>query len=420
MDNPQQPPEDVVNIRANLAQLASEIQMLSKTFEPNQQQLFAPEPEIVAKAKALITKAQTPMDFTLSMTSEVLGAAVIRTLVHLKALQVIPYPQGATAASIAEAVSAQQSLVERLLRTAVSVGFLSYDSHCQVFKHTHISVAWTQPHNLASDWFSFGYDTGIAPLILLPDWLQHNNAGYAAEPSGDKAKTYNPLTYRHGTEGVQFFETLATQPEQLAVFSRVLAAAEGFRPFTGIYPWEHLADSDRARPLFVDVGGGYGHAISAILAAHPDLPASSFVLQELPNVLAVAKRQNKSLPSEVQLQAHDFFTPNPLKGAKVYHIRACLHDWPDEVCVQILRNIVPAMAADSRVLIVESLLPEDPGQDVSGLMGLQDMLMLCIGGKERTKEGFGKLAEEAGLVVEKVWEGQSVARFAVVECKLAE
>ena len=55
-----------------------------------------------------------------------------------------------------------------------------------------------------------------------------------------------------------------------------------------------------------------------------------------------------------------------------------------------------------------------------GLMGFQDMAMLCIGGKERTEEGFGKVVREAGLVVEKIWDGAGVGRFVVIECRLAD
>jgi hypothetical protein len=53
-------------------------------------------------------------------------------------------------------------------------------------------------------------------------------------------------------------------------------------------------------------------------------------------------------------------------------------------------------------------------------MGVQDMMMLCIGGKERTAEGFGKIVREAGLVVERIWEGDGTGRFVVVECRLAD
>jgi hypothetical protein len=408
---------NVAATRATLESLAAELLDMSKTFEPQDGQLFSLEPDIVQKARAFIAVAQAPMDFAMATTTSVVGAAVIRTLTHTGALQAIPSPGGASAQQVAQATGAQQSLVERLLRTAVSVGFLTYNTQHGAYEHTHLSAPWALTQSLASDMFNLCYDSCLAPMILLPDWLEHNNSGHPSEPIGDTAGTHNPLTYRHGTEGKSVFETLAQHPENLAVFGRILKAAANLKPFTGIYPWERLADPDPERPLFVDIGGGPGHAISAILAAHPDLPATGFVLQELPNVIELAKQ---SLPSGVQFQAHDFFAPNPVKGAKVYHIRACLHDWPNEMCVRMLKFVAPAMAQDSRLLIVECLLPTDPRDDVGGLMGFQDMAMMCIGGKERTEEGFGRIVREAGLVVEKTWEGEQIGRFVVIECRVAE
>lgn len=411
------PERDIATVRATLASLAGELLAMSKTFEPHDGELFSVESDVVQKARAFIAVAQDPMGFAMATTTSVLGAAVVRTLTQLGVLQAIPYPGEATAEKVARAIRAQESLVERLLRNAVSVGFLTYDPQNAAYKHTHLSIPWAQPQSLVSDMFSFCYDSCLAPTILLPDWLKHNNSQCPSEPTGDNAGTHNPLTYRHGTEGKSVFETLAQEPDTLAVFGRVLKAAASLKPFVGIYPWERLAHSHPERPLFVDIGGGPGHSIAAILAAHPELPASGFVLQELPNVIELAKQ---SLPANVQLQSHDFFNPNPAKGAKVYHLRACLHDWSDEICVRMLKCVVPAMAPDSRLLIAECLLPVDPRDDVGGLMGFQDMAMLCIGGKERTGEGFGKIVRDAGLVVEKIWEGERVGRFVVVECRLAD
>lgn len=411
------PSRDVASIRANLTSLATEMLEMSKTFEPQEGQLFSTEPAIVQRARAFISSAQAPMEYAMAMTTSTIGAAVIRTLTHIVALQAIPPQDGATTRQIAQKVCAQENLVERLLRTAVSVGFLTYDPEHTLYKHTHLSEPWAQPGNLASDMFNFCYDSCLAPVILLPDWLSHNDPEHPSEPIDHNAGTHNPLTYRHGTEGKSVFETLAQEPESLAVFSRVLKAAANLKPFTGIYPWERLADSDPERTLFVDIGGGPGAAIAAILSAHPELPASGFVLQDLPNVIELARQ---SLPAGVQLQPHDFFTPNPVKGAKVYHIRACLHDWPDEMCVRMLRNVVPAMEQDSRLLIVECLLPTDPREDEGGLMGFQDMAMMCLGGKERTALGFEEIVKGAGFKVEKIWEGEKIGRFVAIECKLAD
>lgn len=415
------PPEspNAAATRAKLVSLAKDLLEMSETFEPKQEQIFAVEPEIVLKAKAFIATVQSPVDYSMATVGSVMGAAVVRTLSHVNAFQAIPFPDGATAETVANATGSQTSLVERLLRSAASIGFLSYHVPSRMFKHTHLSAPWAQANSPAEDVFTMCYDTGLAPMILLPEWLSHNNPQQASEPSGEVSGTHNPLTYYNSTEGKTIFETLAQHPENLAVFGRVLKAAASFRPFTGIYPWENLADAEAERPLFVDIGGGTGHAIAAILAAHPELPASGFVLQELPEVIASAK-ESGLLPLGVQYQPHDFLTPNPIKGANAYHFRACLHDWPDETCVRMLQCVASAMAQDSRLLIAEALLPEDPRDDSGGLMGFQDMLMLCIGGKERTAEGFGKVVREAGLVVERVWEGDGIGRFAVVECRLAD
>lgn len=414
---PDPPSRDVTATRATLESLAAELLDMSKTFEPQDGQLFSMEPEIVQKARAFIAVAQAPMDFAMATTTSVIGAAVIRTLTQVGALQAIPSPDGATAQQVVQVTGAQESLVERLLRSVVSVGFLTYESQHGIYKHTLLSMPWAQPQSLASDMFNFCYDSCLAPMILLPDWLEHNNIDHPSEPTGDTAGTHNPLTYRHGTEGRSVFETLAQNPENLSVFGRVLKAAANLKPLTGIYPWERLADADPKKPLFVDIGGGPGHAIGAILGAYPNLPASGFFLQDLPKVIELAKQ---SLPAGVKSQAHDFFTPNPVKGAKVYHLRACLHDWPDEMCVRMLKCVVPAMSEDSRLLIVECLLPTDPRDDAGGLMGFQDMAMMCLGGKERTEKGFGRIVREAGLVVEKIWEGEKIGRFVVVECRVAE
>lgn len=410
------PNRNVEAIRATLASLAGELLAMSKTFEPQDGHIFSVESDIVQKARAFIAVAQGPMGFAMATTTSTIGAAVVRTLTDLGALQAITLPNGTTAQQVSQATGAQESLVERLLRNAVSVGFLTYDPQSAAYKHTHLSMPWAESQSLASDMFGFCYDSCLAPLVLLPDWLKHNNS-VPSEPTGDNAGTHNPLTYRHGTEGKSVFETLAQQSDTLAVFGRVLKAAAVLKPFVGIYPWERLADSDLQRPLFVDIGGGPGHAIATILAAQPELPASGFVLQELPNVIEQAKQ---FFPAGVQLQPHDFFTANPVKGAKVYHFRACLHDWSDEICVRMLKCVVPVMAQDSRLLIAECLLPADPRDDVGGLMGFQDMAMMCLGGKERTEEGFGRIVNDAGLIIERIWEGEGVGRFVVIECRLAD
>ncbi|KAL1962337.1 hypothetical protein VTN77DRAFT_9750 [Rasamsonia byssochlamydoides] len=56
--------------------------------------------------------------------------------------------------------------------------------------------------------------------------------------------------------------------------------------------------------------------------------------------------------------SHDFFTSQTVKNAHVYYIRRCLHNWPDAHCIKILKQVVLAMASDSRILIAEMVVPE--------------------------------------------------------------
>lgn len=100
-------------------------------------------------------------------------------------------------------------------------------------------------------------------------------------------------------------------------------------------------------------------------------------------------------------------------GALVYYMRRCLHDYSDAECVGILRHISAAMAADSRLLIVETLLGSPP----SPLQAAMDLVMLTISGKERTLDGFREIAAQAGLRVTAV--SEIPGGNAVVECGLA-
>jgi hypothetical protein len=69
----------------------------------------------------------------------------------------------------------------------------------------------------------------------------------------------------------------------------------------------------------------------------------------------------RELPSElsprVELEAHDFFTPQSIKHADVYMLRLILHNYPDKYSIKILQNLVPALKNGARILVVEGVMP---------------------------------------------------------------
>lgn len=73
----------------------------------------------------------------------------------------------------------------------------------------------------------------------------------------------------------------------------------------------------------VDVGGGMGQTLEDFRVHVPEY-TGELVLQDLPEVIEVARRQG--LDARISLQAHDFFTPQPVKGARAYFMRSVLHD----------------------------------------------------------------------------------------------
>jgi 6-hydroxytryprostatin B O-methyltransferase len=109
------------------------------------------------------------------------------------------------------------------------------------------------------------------------------------------------------------------------------------------------------------MGGSTGHASLALAEKFPNL---KFIVQDVPDVIAdsVERFEKRKLPvsiaSRIQFQEHSFFKPQPVKGASVYLLRHILHDWPDKEAIQILRNLVPVLGKQSKIIISDIVLPQ--------------------------------------------------------------
>jgi demethylsterigmatocystin 6-O-methyltransferase len=146
--------------------------------------------------------------------------------------------------------------------------------------------------------------------------------------------------------------------------------------------------------LFIDVGGGFGQQAIAFKQNFPAL-IGRVVVQDIPVTLSNAKPVDG-----IEFVAHDFFLPQPIKGAKIYYLRRILHDWTDDDCVKILKNIVLAMGPHSRLIVDEVVMP-DIG--VSWQTAYMDLTMMsCLGGMERTRAEYADLLGKVGLVIDQV------------------
>ncbi|MCE7000834.1 methyltransferase [Saccharothrix sp. S26] len=146
----------------------------------------------------------------------------------------------------------------------------------------------------------------------------------------------------------------------------------------------------------VDVGGGAGSLLAAVLEAHPDLRGH---LVDLDRTAAEARRafDARGLGDRARVTAGSFFDPLPA-GADAYLLFDVLHNWDDEHAHRILARCVEAARPAGRVLVVEGIggLRADSESDLT--------MLVIFGGRERRLEEFRALGAAHGLVLDSVTE----------------
>ena len=161
----------------------------------------------------------------------------------------------------------------------------------------------------------------------------------------------------------------------------------------------------------VDVGGGNGGMMTAILRANPHVKGT---IAELPHVVdhATARIAEAGLTERCECVPIDMFESVPAGTA--YIMGNVIHDWNDERSITILSNCRKAMPDDGRVLLVELVLT--PGNEFHfGKLVDIEMLVMTEGGIERSEAEYGKLFEAAGLRLHAVHETPSP--WSIVEAR---
>jgi hypothetical protein len=165
----------------------------------------------------------------------------------------------------------------------------------------------------------------------------------------------------------------------------------------------------------VDVGGGAGTLLRAVLRAHP---AARGTIVDLPHARAQAEPAIAAdgLSDRCRFLAGDFFVEVPA-GADAYLLKSVIHDWDDEQSIAILRVCRCAMGPSSRLLLVERMLPDDGSVDVEVVMSDLTMMTMTTG-RERTEAEYRRLLELAGLRLRRIVD--TGAGPSVLEAELAE
>jgi hypothetical protein len=148
----------------------------------------------------------------------------------------------------------------------------------------------------------------------------------------------------------------------------------------------------------VDIGGGQGELLEKILQFNPDVRGTVF---DTPSTIERAKRQlgNNASGRRCSYLGGDFFTSVP-RGADAYLLCGVIHDWGDNRAITILRNCHKAMTKQSRLLLVDMIVPEAASASFSKLLDLNMLVM--NGGQERTKAEFCALLEAAAYKLTRI------------------
>jgi hypothetical protein len=186
--------------------------------------------------------------------------------------------------------------------------------------------------------------------------------------------------------GAHIFEFLKQHPAEGQIFNDAMtelsmidgpAVAEAYN-FEGI-------------GSIVDVGGGHGLLLATILKKNPHLRGT---LYEMPHVVeSAANGPLKPVMDRCTLAGGDMFSSVPA-GADAYIMKHIIHDWPDDVCVQLLKACRKGVNSGGILLVVDSVIK--PGNDFSPAKFLDLQMLIFPSGCERTEKQFRELLASAG------------------------
>ncbi len=273
-------------------------------------------------------------------------------------------------AELASATGADPDALHRVLRALAAFGILRQEAEGFALASLGACLRTDAPRSL-KPWVEF-----IARPAVWNAWGGMLHTVRTGETAFHHLHGQDIWTYRAGDpEESRIFD--AAMSRGSARLAEGLLAAYDFAPFRRI----------------VDVGGGDGTLLSAILAHHHGLRGT---LLDLPHVVAGGQCSSRAhdVADRFEVCAGSFFESVPA-GADAYILKHVIHDWQDVDALTILRNCRAAMGPRARLILIERIVAYGPGErDVA----LADLNMLVnAGGRERSEDEFRGLLAARGL-----------------------
>jgi SAM-dependent methyltransferase len=225
-----------------------------------------------------------------------------------------------------------------------------------------------------------------AAAAMLDHWQYRSIQGICATVENGRTGAANVL-------GAELFEYLAAHTEEAVSFNRCMTdLSSGEAPaVVATYDFSNFE-------LIVDVAGGAGGLLAAILTSAPKLRGTLF---DQPSVVEQAKSDAILAPfaDRCELVGGNFFEAVPA-GADAYIMKHIIHDWDDERAAKILSNCRRAMKPGGKVLVVDRVIGPPNAPDPKKFFDVAMMLM--PGGRERSEPEWKALYASAGFRVSRI------------------
>ncbi|KAK0302549.1 hypothetical protein LTR01_008685 [Friedmanniomyces endolithicus] len=359
---------------------------------------------LLREIRSLQHTVETPIETTSRLNFQIVQNICLRIAIEKGFLQTIAYRDGEaiTAGELEAATETDRLLITRIMRVLSALGLVSEEGE-ECYTANDVTRQAVTPGAIGALKHHFDLDMSMGGQLVdymrrTPDNTIHQFAG---EPEGNQTL----FNFAHGHPTI--FGLLSSDTdkgrEQKVSFDNYMAGKRmtgSMQQWFDIYPASaRLADARKKSDnvLIVDVGGGPGQEIVRLKERHPELPGR-YVLQDLPITLD----RIVSVPEGVEKMPYDFFTPQPVVGARAYFLRDIMHNWSDAKATSILQNVAAAMDKDYSTLLIDQYVLPPTGADLRAAE--MDILMLLhTSGLQRTLPMWKTLFSSAGLELVKNW-----------------
>ena len=273
-------------------------------------------------------------------------------------------PQPITPAEVAQRCGLEAEPVRRLVEYLTAEGVLATDGTGR-YRSTQRS-----DYLKSIDFITMGGNWSRATALRLGDAIRAGKTAYELH------------------FGLPVFEYFRANPELGAKFGRAMS-------FTTSLAEQYIFANHHFAPckLAVDVGGSQGSMLLRLLKEQPDARG---ILFDLPETAEHARGPVSASPEgkRVELVGGSFFESVPA-GGDLYILKQILHDWNDEECMTILRNIRSGITAGGKVAVIERLIPEEFRPHIG--YDFDMVMMVWTTGRERRLSEYQEMLRAAGF-----------------------